>query len=257
MAGLSRILRMLAGWALLIPYTLLLYLLSFPPMPRPLYRALFRPWCRTWVHALGVRLQLRAHNRRPLPGTFLLIANHPSAFEDVGIPALFDVDNLAKHEVRHWFLVGRISAAAGTLYVRRDSKASRQQAAQQIAQALGRGRSVALYPEGGVKGMRVHPFRHGVFRISLQTGIPIVPIFIHYEPQQDFFWHRQPLPLKLCQIMRAHAPSADYHLFDAFDPNQFDSVESYCETVQKHYLAWQASYLGPDPDVPGQSDGAL
>ena len=105
--------------------------------------------------------------------------------------------------------------------------------------------------------MRVHPFRHGVFRISLQTGIPIVPIFIHYEPQQDFFWHRQPLPLKLWQIMRAHAPSADYHLFDAFDPNQFDSVSSYCETVQKHYLAWQASYLGPDPDVPGQSDGAL
>lgn len=36
-------------------------------------------------------------------------------------------------------------------------------------------------------------------------------------------WHRQPLPVKLWQIMRASHPTADYHLFDPFDPNQFDS----------------------------------
>ncbi len=234
---------MLLAWAELIPLTLLLYLLSFTSLPRTPYRRLFRYWTRVWVHALGVELRLHQHNLQPLPGTFLLIANHPSAFEDTGIPALFDVDSLAKQEVRDWFLLGRISAAAGTLFVQRESRESRQQAAARIAQALREGRSVALYPEGGVKGMRVHPFRYGAFGISLQTGIPIVPVFIHYEAQRDFFWHHEPLPLKLWQIMRTRNPVANYHVFDAFQPADFDSREAYCEAVQARYLEWQRRFL--------------
>jgi len=234
---------MLGGWLLLVPLTLLLYVLTYLPIPHRTYHRLFRIWCRIWVHALGVRLRLHRHSSDPLPEPFLLIANHPSAFEDIGIPALFDVDNLAKREVRDWFIVGRISQAAGTLYVQRESRTSRQQAARTITAALSKGRNIALYPEGGVKGMRIHPFRYGVFNISLETGIPIVPVFIHYQPQQDFFWDHQPLPLKLWQIMRADKPVADYHLFDPFTPDEFDSVEAYCEAVYQRYLEWQADYL--------------
>lgn len=241
--ALGRLLGIFLAWAELVPLTLLLYLLAFLPLPRPGYRRLFRYWTRVWVHALGVELRLHQHNLQPLPETFLLIANHPSAFEDTGIPALFDVDSLAKQEVRDWFLLGRISAAAGTLFLDRESRESRQQAATQIAQRLASGRSVALYPEGGVKGMRVHPFRFGAFRISLQTGIPIVPVFIHYEAQRDFYWHHQPLPLKLWQIMRARNPVANYHLFDAFQPSEYDSQEAYCEAVQGQYLVWQRRFL--------------
>ncbi|BAN68578.1 lysophospholipid acyltransferase family protein [endosymbiont of unidentified scaly snail isolate Monju] len=241
--SLARALGMAAGWAELVPLTLLLWLLSFTPFPRPAYRSLFRYWSRVWVAALGVRLRLHQHNLHPLPPVFLLIANHPSAFEDVGIPALFDVDSLAKHEVRHWFLVGRISAAAGTLYVERDSQESRRHAAKAIARHLRGGRSMALYPEGGVKGMRVHEFRYGAFAVSLETGIPIVPVFIHYEAQRDFFWDRESLPLKLWQIMRATNPVANYHLFDAIDPRDFTDKADYCQAVQQRYLDWQARYL--------------
>lgn len=241
--SIARWFGMLAGWAELVPLTLLLWLLAFLPLPRPLYRRIFRHWCRVWAAALGVRLRLHQHNLQPLPPTFLMIANHPSAFEDIGIPALFDVDSLAKIEVRDWFLVGRISRAAGTLYVRRESAEARRQAARAIRQRLSEGRSVALYPEGGVKGMRIHPFRYGAFTISLETGIPIVPVFIHYEAQRDFFWDRQPLPLKLWQIMRAANPTANFHLYDAIDPSAYRDRESYCNAVQQRYLEWQRRYL--------------
>lgn len=235
----------LLNWLVLAAMTLLLYGLSYLPACRgsDRYRQLFHAWCRQFVRALGVRLRLHDHLTRPLPERYLLVANHPSAFEDIGIPALFEVDSLAKVEVRDWWWVGRISATAGTLFVQREDKASRLAAAQAIEQALRDGRKVALYPEGGVKGMRVAEFHQGVFDISLRTGTPIVPVFIHYHAERDFYWHQQHLLLKLWQIQTAADKRADYHLFDAFDPADFDDKASYCDAVRARYLDWQREYL--------------
>ncbi len=44
-----------------------------------------------------------------LPEQYILVANHPSALEDFGVPALFDIYPLAKAGVRDWFILGRIS----------------------------------------------------------------------------------------------------------------------------------------------------
>ena len=245
--GLVRALWMLLGWLELILLTLPLYLLSFLPGGRQglWYTRLFQSWCRAFVHALGVDLRLHQKNRHPLPERYLLIANHPSAFEDIGIPALFDVDCLAKIEVRDWWLVGRISAAAGTLFVRRESRESRDRAAKRIEQALKSGRNVALYPEGGVKGKRVYDnFRYGVFDLSLRTGIPILPVFIHYEAQDDFYWSDdQSLPRKLIDLMMTRNNRANYYLYDAFDPKDYPDKVAYSEAVHQQYLAWQQKYL--------------
>jgi len=235
-------LGMLIGWIELAVFTIFLYLLSYIPQAwhSPGYRRLFRWWSRVWVSALGVDLRLHQHNRSSLPDHYLMIANHPSAFEDIGIPALFDVDCLAKKEVRDWFMVGRISDAAQTLYVQRESRDSRQQAASEIIDALNQGRNIALYPEGGVKGKRLHDhFRYGAFSISLQTGVPIVPVFIHYEAIDDFYWAGQSLPLKIWQIMKARNNRANYHVFDAFNPEDFSDRAAYCEAVYQKYLKWQ------------------
>ena len=244
--GFARILWMLLGWLELTLFTLPLYVLSFLPGERRglWYTRLFQAWCRAFVHALGVDLRLHQKNRRPLPEHYLLIANHPSAFEDVGIPALFDVDCLAKIEVRKWWLVGRISAAAGTLFVQRESKQSRAAAVQAIEQTLQRGRNVALYPEGGVKGKRVHDsFRHGVFDISLRTGIPVLPVFIHYEAQDDFHWSDQSLVRKMLDLMLTRNNRANYYLYDAFDPKDYPDKQAYCQAVHRQYMEWQGRYL--------------
>lgn len=242
-----RTLWLLLQWLELLLFTGLLYLLSWLPALHGsrFYRRLFRSWCRQFVRALNVDLRLHQHLTRPLPPRYLMIANHPSAFEDVGIPALFDVSSLAKHEVQDWWLGGRIAIAAGTLFVRRDDKADRARAAADIEAVLASGRNVALYPEGGVKHVRLHDhFRHGVFDISLRSGIPIVPVFLHYEAQWQFHWRDgESLPLKLWHFISSPNSRANYHVYDAIDPGDFSDKADYCDAVYARYQAWQQRYL--------------
>ncbi|MDX5334025.1 MAG: 1-acyl-sn-glycerol-3-phosphate acyltransferase [Gammaproteobacteria bacterium] len=228
-------------------FTALLYALSYAPaaLTRRFYPRLFHAWCRSFVRALGVELRLHQHNIRPLPPQYLLIANHPSAFEDIGIPALFPVYSLAKAELRDWWFVGRIAMATGTLFVQREERESRRAAFDAIVDTLARGHNVVIYPEGGCKGRRIfETFRYGVFDISLRTGIPIVPVFLHYEAQEDFEWRPgEHLLLKLWHFLTTRNPRANYHVYDALDPAQFTSPEAYMQHVHGLYLQWQVRHL--------------
>src|SRR3989304_7308259 len=122
MLPLLRLLRKLVGWVDFIAFTLLMYLLSWLPWPgtHPVAR-LFHAWCRAFVRALDIDLRLHQKYRRHLPTRFILIANHPAAFEDIGIPALFDVVSLAKLQVQDRDLVGRASTGAARRYVDADA----------------------------------------------------------------------------------------------------------------------------------------
>lgn len=243
----TRILWLVANWLELIVTTLPLYLLTFLPHKwlSGFYPALFRHWSCVFVRALGVDLRLHQKNHKQLPKQFILIANHPSAFEDIGIPALFNVHSLAKAAVKDWFISGRISQAAGTLYVKRGSRDSRKEAFNTLVEALESGKNIALYPEGGCKDLRLFSdFRYGAFNLSLQTGIPIVPVFIHYESQQDFFWPDGVILVrKLWDFMTTQNNRANYYQFDAFDPADFSDKETYTQHVYECYQAWQKRYL--------------
>ena len=234
-------------WIDCILLTAILYIASWLPrcLHGRLYFRMFRVWCRAFVRALDLDLKLHQKNLNPIPEQYILIANHPSAFEDVGIPALFEVYSLAKIEVKKWWIVGRMSEAAGTLYVKRESKESRNQAAEHIKQALDEGRNIALYPEGGCKGKRIfESFRYGAFDVSLKTGVPVLPVFLHYEAQDDFEW-RSPHTLidKLFHFLNTRNNTVNYYVFDAIDPAQFDNKEEYTEYVWNLYIKWQKKYL--------------
>ena len=233
-------------WLELTVFTLVLYALSWLPGALvPFYYSLFRAWCRSFVRALGIDLRLHQKNTRPLPSQYILIANHPAAFEDIGIPALFPVHSLAKIEVQDWWLVGRISMAAGSLYVQRESRESRNIAGELIEAELQQGKNIALYPEGGCKGRRIfESFRYGAFDISLRTGVPILPVFLHYESQDDFEWrYPQTLPHKIWHMLTTQNKRVNYYVYDAFDPQQFADKAAYAEYAHNKYLEWQARYL--------------
>lgn len=235
-------------WLELTAFTLLMYVLSYLPrtLLRPFYFPLFRLWTRSFIQALGIELRVhQKYTTKGLPQQYILIANHPSAFEDIGIPAVFPVHSLAKMEVKDWWLVGRISAAAGTLYVKRDSRESRSTAAEEIDRELAEGKNIALYPEGGCKGRRIfESFRYGAFDISLRTGIPILPVFLHYESQDDFEW-RDPQTLlhKIWHMSTTQNSRANFYVFDAIDPADFPDKESFTKHVHAKYLEWQTRYL--------------
>lgn len=239
-------LRTLLGWIDLALMTLVLYGLSFLPNAwlTPWYRKLFRYWCRVFIRALRVELYVHQHYRGTLPSQSIVISNHPSAFEDIGMSMLFDARFLAKKEVKSWWIVGRISAAAGTLYFDRESKTSREEAIQQLTQAIARGMSVGLYPEGGCKGRRVYvPFQYGAFEVAMQTSVPIIPIFLHYEAQEDFEWANQHLVHKIIQIFCATNSRANYHIYEPIDPTQFATKEMLHQHVQSLYIEWEKRWL--------------
>src|SRR5437868_12543529 len=140
MLVLLRLLRNILGWVDFVAFTGLMYLLSWLPWPgrpaaHPVAR-LFNAWCRCFVRALDVDLRLHQKNLAALPKRYILIANHPAAFEDIGIPALFDVVSLAKVQVKDWFIVGSISRAAGTLSVDRDNPESSHHAIAALVAAV-------------------------------------------------------------------------------------------------------------------------
>jgi lyso-ornithine lipid O-acyltransferase len=243
------LLRKLIGWIDFIVFTGVMYLLSWLPWPRafrshPVAR-MFHPWCRAFVRALDVDLRLHQKNGKRLPERFILIANHPAAFEDIGIPALFDVVSLAKLQVQDWFIVGRISKAAGTLFVDRDDAQSRQQVIQTMADAVNAGQNIALYPEGGCKGRRLfESFKSGAFEVSIRSGIPILPIFLHYEAQDDFEW--QPpylLPHKIWHMIKTVNNRANYYVYDALDPKDYADKYAMKAAAYALYVRWNAQYL--------------
>jgi 1-acyl-sn-glycerol-3-phosphate acyltransferase len=227
--------------------TLFLYLLTWAPkfLIRSFYHFLFRVWCSFFVRALGVDLRLHEKNRQPLPKQFILIANHPSAFEDVGIPSLFDVYPLAKEEVRDWWLVGKINTAAETLFVKREDPESRHKAVDEMIKKLEQGHNIAIFPEGGCKGRRIfEKFQSGAFELSLRTGIPLLPVFLHYEAQETFEWrHPQTLLHKLWHFMTSRNDQANYYVYDAIYPEGYTDKKAFAESVRQMYLQWQALYL--------------
>lgn len=233
----------MADWLLL---TALLYLLSWLPsaMTRYFYPPLFWTWSRHFVRALGIDLRLAQHNQKPLPSHFILIANHPSAFEDVGIPSLFNVFSLSKQSLRNWWVVGRISRAAGTIYVQREERESRRQAREALIERVQSGKNIALYPEGGCFGRRIQEhFHYGAFDISLQTGVPILPLFLHYEAQDDFEWGEETVMQMIWSFLTTQNNRATYHLYDAIDPKDFSDKDEYLHHVHRLYKSWEARYL--------------
>lgn len=246
MLPVLRLLRKIIGWIDFIAFTTLMWGLSWLPWPgrHPVAR-LFHAWCRCFVRALDVDLRLHQKNRAHLPEHYILIANHPAAFEDIGIPALFEVVSLAKVQVADWFIVGRITKAAGTLYVDRDDPASRHQVIDVMVEAVRAGQNIALYPEGGCKGRRLHTeFKSGAFEVSLRTGVPILPVFLHYEAQDDFEW--QPpftLPQKLWHMMSTQNNRANYYVFDPLDPRDYADKHAMRDAAYALYQGWNAEYL--------------
>ncbi len=242
--GLGGLLLRAVDWLELVVFTAFMYAASYLPVGwRHWYPRLFHVWCRAFVRALGADLRLHQKYAQPLPRQYILISNHPSAFEDIGVPALFPVVSLAKIEVADWLIVGRISQAAGTLYLKREQRESRRAAFQRILDELAQGENICVYPEGGCKGRRVQPFRRGIFDISLRSGVPIVPVFLHYEAQADFEWLGQPLPSKILQILGARNNRVNYYVHDAIHPQGFADKAQYCDHVHGLYLAWQTKYL--------------
>ena len=125
------------------------------------------------------RLSVEGLDRLPRAGPFLLASNHASYVDVPALMALLPTDFLfvSKVEALRYPVVGTYLRRCGHLTVDRFDPRQSVHDAGLVAKAVAGAQSVLLFPEGTFTredGLR--PFRMGVFKTAVETGVPVVPL---------------------------------------------------------------------------------
>lgn len=171
-------LRVALVLALLLP--LLWLRLLFARDERNVFR-LVRQCARMALRLSGCRIRFAHAEHMPADGQAMLVSNHVSiADAAVLLAALpFDLRFVANHVFAGYPILGPMIRGVSAHIVDRGSWRSRADCAEAMVQALGRGRSLLVFPEGTTANDGVLlPFRSGAFRAAARSGRPVVPIVI-------------------------------------------------------------------------------
>jgi 1-acyl-sn-glycerol-3-phosphate acyltransferase len=133
-----------------------------------------------------VRLQASGQAR---PGAKLLLANHVSWLDIAAVHAVLpEARFVSKADVKHWPVVGALTAGVGTLFIERASKRDALRVVHQTAEALRAGDTVAVFPEGTTgAGPELLPFHGNLLQAAIATEIPVQPLVLRWhEPGERF-----------------------------------------------------------------------
>ncbi|KTG15906.1 MULTISPECIES: lysophospholipid acyltransferase family protein [unclassified Guyparkeria] len=135
---------------------------------------------------LGVSLQLRVDPRVDTlaDGGSLWLPNHISWLD---IPLLGGIRPgtvfLAKSEIRHWPVIGRLARLAGTEFIERGRGS--EAAALAVADGLSRGRQMVVFAEGTTsEGDGVRRFHARLLGPAVESTRPVVPIALRYRDRE-------------------------------------------------------------------------
>jgi 1-acyl-sn-glycerol-3-phosphate acyltransferase len=141
-------------------------------------------WSRRVLRALGVTLHAQG---RLGPGAKMLVANHVSWLDVMVLHALCPQARfVAKSEVRHWPLIGRLVVGAQTLFVERTRPHQARQSVAAITAALRAGATVVVFPEGTTTdGHSVLPFRSSLLQAALVGETVVRPVALRYADAHE------------------------------------------------------------------------
>jgi 1-acyl-sn-glycerol-3-phosphate acyltransferase len=134
---------------------------------------------RAFVRALGIPVAAQGVEHLPAGGPAVVVANHASYVDAIVLVATFasPVHFAAKREFARMPVLGFALRRLGTYFVDRVDPTRGVEDTHELAAAVTRGETIALFPEGGfsrVPGLAA--FRLGAFAISAETGTPVVPV---------------------------------------------------------------------------------
>ena len=137
-----------------------------------------RLWFRSLLWVLNVRVRMDAG---ALEHRGLIAANHISWLDIPVLGAVLPTYFLSKAEVRDMPLVGWLADSGGTLFIHR-GRHELEEVRDRMQSRLGDGHFLTLFPEGTTgRGDRLRPFHPRLFAAAIETGVPVVPIAIHYR----------------------------------------------------------------------------
>ncbi|MFD0345636.1 lysophospholipid acyltransferase family protein [Kitasatospora aburaviensis] len=111
-----------------------------------------------------------------------MVANHVSWLDIPLIATALPGRSIAKTEVRHWPVLGPITAWGGTVYLDRDRLRTLPETVGAVAAQLRAGRPMVVFPEGSTWcGRESGRFRPALFEAAVQAGAPVQPVTIRYR----------------------------------------------------------------------------
>lgn len=136
------------------------------------------------LDALGIRLEgATGLSAGDGPGT-LVVANHISWLDILALLAVEPVTLLAKREVGAWPVVGGLARRAGTHFIDRTHPRRLPDTVRQVAELLGSGRSVAVFPQATTWcTAELGALRRATFQAALDAGAPVRPVTLDYTQQ--------------------------------------------------------------------------
>ncbi len=181
----------------------------------------------TWA-IFGVRVRcdeverLRSHHG-------FLFPNHRSYADIAVLLYLFPVRFLSQHKVEQMPFIGWLAKAMGTVFVDRESKASRAEARREMAEALA-ARShppLVLFPEGGInREPGLAPLRRGAFEVAAANRIPYLLCAIRYSDEAAVRWYEGEPILRAVWRLAQHRGTltADVVILETVHPNPPEDV---------------------------------
>lgn len=143
-------------------------------------------WCRGLLRLGGVELRIDG-DHAPARGGRLVIANHRSAYDIVILYALFGGSMLSRAEVAGWPIFGHAARRSHTIFVDRASPHSGFKAIRSIREALQRGRTVTVFPEGTTfAGDELRPFAVGAFAAARGLDVDVVSVGLAYPVGTEY-----------------------------------------------------------------------
>jgi 1-acyl-sn-glycerol-3-phosphate acyltransferase len=137
-----------------------------------------RRWAFFLQWAIGTPQQVE--RRADLPaGPMVICCNHGSYLDIIQmyniIPTYFLF--MGKYELLKWPLFN-IFFKGMNIAVNRSNRVEAAMALRRAGEAIDRGTSIALFPEGTIPAHapRMKPFKDGAFRLAIEKQVPIVPV---------------------------------------------------------------------------------
>ncbi len=167
------------GWHLAAGAAIATLVLPFAGRERRRQRV--RAWSLDLLRILAVRLHVTGERVPPCGAPLMIVANHVSWLDIVAINAVVPSRFVAKSEVRDWPVIGWMAIRVGTLFIRRARRQDTARIGSRLAQLMGEGDPVAVFPEGTTTdGSNVLTFHSSLMQAAVQAGAQVCPVAIRY-----------------------------------------------------------------------------
>ncbi|WP_297911048.1 1-acyl-sn-glycerol-3-phosphate acyltransferase [Thiomonas sp.] len=151
---------------------------AFPRLNAQQRHRAIRAWSRRMLRAARTRLQVVGE---PHEGACLLAVNHVSWLDIMALNAAHPTRFVSKAEVRHWPVLGKLVAGAGTLFIERERARDAMRVMHDMAQCLRNGEQVSVFPEGTTSdGTHVLALHANLFQAALSADTPVQPVLLRY-----------------------------------------------------------------------------